>query len=204
MKVQNQNILMEPGKTVDGRDLSEDGKLLDTATSARDPYSLVRRDHIGRADLIASRADVLHTPRKITFTGDVIGSFNFDGSEDIKVNLTQNTPNENKIYTKSEVDALVKRETSLAILSQGDGIHPFAYNGKENVTVRVEFGGIQGDFGILPTVARTDHTHNETYYTKTQIDNGAAFDFKLQVAGNKIQLLNKGTLLAETLLPSLI
>lgn len=195
---------MEPGKTVDGRDLSEDGKLLDTATSARNPYSIVRRDHLGRADLIASRADVLHTPRTFTFTGDVSGSCIFDGSEDVKVNLTLTYTEPKDQYTKTEIDSLVKKATDNAILSNGDGIHPFTYNGKENVTVRVEYAGIQGDYGTDANAARSDHRHDVIYYTKNQIDSGEAFDFKLQVAGNKIQLLNKGVLLAETLLPSLI
>lgn len=200
---------MESGKTVDGRDLSEDGKILDDATSSRIPNTLVKRNENNFADVTVSTANKLTTPRKITFQGAVSGALMFDGSEDVKVNLTQVDTDGNEYYTKAEFDEILKNpsnfRTEQAILSNGQGIAPFSYDGRENVTVRAAFAGIQGDYGVNEKyVARSDHRHDLIYYTKDEVDTGKAFEFGLRVAGNKLQLTNKDVLLTEVALPSLI
>ena len=202
MKVKQKNIEMEDLATVDGRDVSEDGKKLDKSTYARTPNTLVERDEHCFSDLTAARAAILHTPRKIEFTGGIIGEFIFDGGSDVIVPINvQSTGayshNHNDLYyTRAEIDNIASQITPTfsnhdhAVLRNGDGLAFFNYNGTTNITVNTAFAGISGDFGVETRyVSRSDHLHNKIYYTKDEIDDTPPL--KIFSDGNYIQLISK-------------
>jgi len=110
-KIRDYNIEMEEGCTVDGRDVSEDGKKLDQATYRNVPNTIVMRDNTGYADVLVPAALKLNTPRQFTFHGDIDATAIFDGTQNVffEVRVKDDSHKHNDIYyTKDEMDAIVK------------------------------------------------------------------------------------------------
>lgn len=196
MKIINHNIIMEEGKTVDGRDVSEDGKKLDQSTYKKVPNTLVLRDNTGYADVLVSAALKLNIPRKFTFFGDIDASILFDGTQDVfievRVRDDSHTHNED-YYTKKEIN--IKLETlsiqghEHALIRSGEGIKFFNYNGTVDQSVEASWAGISGDWGTeTKHVSRSDHKHHILYYTKDEaLDN---FIVKLAIENDNISVID--------------
>lgn len=196
MKIINHNIIMEDGKTVDGRDVSEDGKKLDQATYKKVPNTLVLRDNTGYSDVLSSAALKLNTPRKFTFFGDVDASILFDGTQDVfvEVRVRDDSHSHNsEYYTKGEIDIKLAPVTvkghEHALIRSGEGIRFFNYNGTVDQSVEASWAGIGSDWGVeTKHVARSDHKHNAIYYTKEEaLDN---FIVELAVENDDVSVVD--------------
>ena len=193
-KFRNNNIEMLPGKTVDGRDVSEDGKKLDNATSQGVPNTLVSRDNTNHTNVISSQTQRLEIPREILFVGDITGSYIFDGSEDIQTHITVKDNSHHhdlQYYTKSEMDATIGTlsvgDHKHAILRNGDGLKYFNYTGELNVTINVNWEGFGDDWGVSSQFcARSDHKHDILYYPREEARD--TFASSIDISGDNIRL----------------
>ena len=96
--------------------------------SAGTSTDVARADHVHPVPDNAATADKLSTARTITLTGDLTGSFSFDGSEDVSVKITNNVA----------IDTTPKPSTLLipgSIKQQVSGYYP---------TVKLPSGGTYG------------------------------------------------------------
>lgn len=175
-RIRGQNIEMEDGRTVDGRDVSEDGKKLDQATYKNIPNTLVLRDNTGFSDVLVSNALKLNTARKFSFFGDADGSVLFDGTQDVyfEVRIRDDSHSHNKLYyTKDEMDNIVGTLSVdghiHAIIRSGEGIRFFNYNGSADQAVEVSWEGSGGDWGVeTKHASRSDHKHDLIYYPREE------------------------------------
>lgn len=193
MKVNDGNIVLETGKTVDGRDLSEDGKILDQATHDNLPNTLVKRNYDGTVDVKSSESDKLVTARNIELTGDVIGEAYFDGSSDIQIETVIHTfshEHNSLYYQQQQVDALVADKADYdhthSYIRTGDGLNPAEYDGSTTTTFSIDYEGTGGEYGMLSSIARADHNHGETYIEKEESDD--RYIAMMDISGDNIRV----------------
>lgn len=126
--IKDQLIAIAGGDVLTSANLSTDLPLALGKASAGTSTDVARADHVHPVPDNAATADKLSTARTITLTGDLTGSFSFDGSEDVSVKITNNVA----------IDTTPKPSTLLipgSIKQQVSGYYP---------TVKLPSGGTYG------------------------------------------------------------
>lgn len=87
------------------------------------------------------------------------------GSSEDPTKVDNTHMHDNRYYLKAEVDSLLANEKGTGILSAGPGIRNFAYNGKADAQVTLDFIPISEDSsqGISTQPARADHYHQKLF-----------------------------------------